>query len=66
MIYQMIYLGQKATLREQVSSLIKGSMWDLVYGSKEQLLLPNPYLLKPSNLYLNLLILPYIIIHYTC
>ncbi|NEQ85501.1 MAG: hypothetical protein F6K26_36950 [Moorea sp. SIO2I5] len=53
MIYQMIYRGKKATLREQFYSLIKGSMWDLVHGSKEQLLLPNPYFLKPSNLYLN-------------
>ena len=52
MIYQIIYFGQKATLREQVTSIIKGSMWDLVHGSKEQLLLPNPYLIKPSNLYL--------------
>ncbi|NEQ87847.1 MAG: hypothetical protein F6K26_50095 [Moorea sp. SIO2I5] len=52
MIYQIIYLGQKATLREQLSFLVKGSICDLVHGSKEQLLLPNPYLLKPSNLYL--------------
>ncbi|WAN68982.1 hypothetical protein BJP36_42230 [Moorena producens JHB] len=48
----MIYLGQKATLREQVYFLIKEMLWDLVHGGKEQLLLPNPYLLKPSNLYL--------------
>ncbi|NEO60716.1 MAG: hypothetical protein F6J98_09855 [Moorea sp. SIO4G2] len=52
MISQMIYLGQKATLREQVSSLIKEMLWDLFHGSKEQLLLPNPYFIKPSNLYL--------------
>ncbi|WP_158517495.1 hypothetical protein [Moorena producens] len=50
MIYQMIYLGKKATLREQFSSMIKGSICDLIDGSKEQLLLPNPYFLNPSNL----------------
>ncbi|NEO38083.1 MAG: hypothetical protein F6J90_17800 [Moorea sp. SIOASIH] len=48
----MIYLGQKATLREQVSYLIKEMLWDLVHGSKGQFLLPMPYSLKPSNLYL--------------
>ncbi|OLT61699.1 hypothetical protein [Moorena bouillonii] len=53
MIYQMIYLGQKATLREQVSSLIKEVMWDLVHGSNGKLLLPNSYSIKPSKLYLN-------------
>ncbi|NEO18248.1 MAG: hypothetical protein F6K53_23665 [Moorea sp. SIO4A1] len=62
MIYQMIYLGQKATLREQVSSLIKEVMWDLLHGSQGQLLCPNYYSINPSKLYLKYLITATIII----